>query len=69
MFTLENHPQRQNIIGIRNKSLTIRKGYVDFAIWAWKQNLYKASESEQTKNINYFTVELELINRELLKNQ
>ena len=69
MFTLENHPQRQNIIGLKTKSLTIRKGYVDFAIWAWEQNLYKASESEQNKNINYFTIEMQLINNELSKHQ
>ena len=69
MFTLENHPQRQIIIGLRTKSLTIRKGYVDFAIWAWKQNLYKVSENEQDKNINYFTIEMQLINNELLKHQ
>ena len=52
-----------------HRSLTNRKRYAEFAVWAWKQNLYKASESDQTKNLNYFTVELELINKELSKNQ
>ena len=69
MFTTENHPQRLNIIGESHLSLTNRKRYAEFAVWAWEQNLYKASESDQTKNLNYFTVELELINKELSKNQ
>ena len=69
MYTTANHPQQPNIIGESHRSLTNRKRYAEFAVWAWEQNLYKASESDQTKNLNYFTVELELINKELSKNQ
>lgn len=67
VITEENHPYRHAIIGKPKEQLLNRRPYVLSAISAWKENRYNAAHDRVAYNINYFEVELKIIDKELKK--
>ena len=65
--TLDNHPFRHDIIGKSKETLLTRKPYVVSALNTWKNNKLKRSQYAVKFNVNYFEIELQLINKELAK--
>ena len=61
----KNHPSRHDIIGKSKEELLKRRPYVVAAIEAWKGNKYKAAPDRIAYNINYFEVELQLVDKEI----
>jgi len=65
----KNHPYRHDIIGKSKEELLNRRPYIVAAIEAWKENRYDATPDRVVYNINYFEVELQIIDKELKKNK
>lgn len=61
------HPQAHNIIGAPEYQLLNRKYYVNIAIQYWNVSECNEPDSNQKKQLEYFTQELNLINKELNK--
>lgn len=64
-LTENNHPSRQYVIGQSKEILLNRRAYVVGAIEAWKKNWYNAAHDRVAYNINYFEVELKILDKEL----
>lgn len=62
-----NHPSRHDVIGKSKKELLNRRRYVVAAIDAWTENKYDATPDRVAYNINYFEVELQILDKELNK--
>ena len=60
-----NHPSLNDIIGKSKEELLNRRTYIVAAIEAWKENRYDATPDRVAYNINYFEVELQIIDKEL----
>lgn len=60
-----NHPSRHDIIGKSKEELLNRRHYIVAAIEAWKENRYNATPDRVAYNINYFEVELQIVDKEL----
>ena len=60
-----NHPSLNDIIGKSKEELLNRRPYIVAAIEAWKENRYDATPDRVAYNINYFEVELQIIDKEL----
>ena len=58
-----------NIVGKSKEELLNRRRYILNAISAWKENRYNATPDRVAYNINYFEVELQIIDKELKKNK
>lgn len=68
IFNVENnHPSRHDIIGKSKEELLNRRRYVVLAIAVWKENLNDATPDRVAYNINYFEVELKIIDKELAR--
>lgn len=65
VITEKNHPFRYDIIGKPKEQLLNRRPYVLGAIAAWKENIYNATPDIVAYNINYFEVELRIVDKEL----
>ena len=65
VITEKNHPFKHHIIGEPKEQLINRRPYVLGAIEAWKENKYNATPDRVAYNINYFEVELKIIDKEL----
>lgn len=61
----KNHPSRHDIIGKSKEELLNRRPYVITAIEDWKKNKYDATPDRVVYNINYFEVELQIIDKDL----
>lgn len=66
-ITIKNHPAIHCIVGKNKEQLTERKGFVELFLDLSKKKKFFKSQSEKRANVHYFTVELELINAELMK--
>ena len=66
-LTIENHPNRNEIINKDEKYLKIRRRYVLMAIDMWESKQKVSKDKEY--NIDYFKKELEIIDKELEKLQ
>ena len=62
-LTIENHPNRNEILNKDETYLKIRRRYVLMAIEMWEGAPDKHERKEY--NIDYFKKELEIINKEL----
>lgn len=65
VITEKNHPFKHDIIGKPKEQLLNRRPYVLGAIEAWRDNKYNATPNRVAYNINYFEVELKIIDKEL----
>ena len=59
------HLSRHDIIGKSKEELLNRRRYVVLTIEVWKENLNDATPDRVAYNINYFEVELQIIDKEL----
>lgn len=66
-ITTKNHPALYYIVGKTKEQLKIRRGFTEMALESWEKKKFFKSQSEKKANVHYFTVELELINAELMK--
>ena len=66
-LTIENHPNRNEIINKDEKYLKIRRRYVLMAIDMWESKQKVSKDKEY--NIDFFKKELEIIDKELEKLQ
>lgn len=66
-ITEKTHPYRYAIIGMPKEQLLNRRPYALSAISAWKENRYNATHDIVAYNINYFEVELRIIDKELAR--
>lgn len=66
-ITKEKHPNRHDIIGRSKNKLLNRQQYVYSALNSWTDNRYNLAQTIVDYNINFFQIELELINNELKK--
>lgn len=64
-LTANNHPCRNDVIGKSKEELLNRRRYVVLAIAVWKENLNDATPARVAYNLNYFEVELKIIDKEL----
>lgn len=62
---VKNHPSRHDIIGKSKEELLNRRLYVITAIEVWRENKYDATPDRVAYNINYFEVELQILDKEL----
>ena len=67
-ININNHPQRNFILGMVKEQLINRKRYVSMAVDNWKANKYNAESEFKKYNINYFKIECKLIERALANN-
>lgn len=67
VITEETHPYRHSIVGNSKEELLNRRSYVLSAISAWKENRYNATPDRVAYNINYFEVELKIVDKELAR--
>lgn len=65
--TEKNHPFKHHIIGKPKEQLLNRRPYVLSAISSWKNNIYNSTPDRVTYNVNYFEVELRIIDKELVR--
>jgi hypothetical protein len=65
-YTEKNHPQINNIVGVTKEQLINRRPNVIMAINHWKSH---DDVTIKDYNINYFEVELSLIDKELAKHK
>ena len=65
VITENNHPCRHDIIGKSKEALLNRRPYILIAISDWKENRYNATPDRVAYNINYFEVELKIVDKEL----
>lgn len=63
----KNHPFKHDIIGKPKEQLLNRRPYVLGAISAWKENRYNATSDRVAYNVNYFEVELRIVDKELAR--
>lgn len=68
MYTIKEHPQKSHIEGLPLENLLNRKPYAEYAVSHWKK-IENATKEEKEFNINYFEIELELINKQIKKLQ
>ena len=61
----KNHPCRHDIIGKSKEELLNIRPYVVAAIEVWKENKYDATPDRVAYNVNYFEVELQILDKEL----
>ena len=62
-----NHPSRHDIIGKRKEELLNRRRYVVLAIEVWRENRLDVAPDRVAYNLNYFEVELKIIDKELAR--
>ena len=67
VITEKNHPFKHDIIGNHKGQLLNRRPYVLGAISAWKENRYNATPDRVAYNVNYFEVELRILDNELAR--
>ena len=67
VITGNNHPHKHDIVGNSKEQLLNRRPYVLSAIAAWKENKYNATPDRVAYNVNYFEVELRIVDRELVR--
>lgn len=67
VITEENHPFKHDIIGKPKEMLLNRRPYVLGAISAWKENRYNATPDRVAYNVNYFEVELRIVDKEIAR--
>jgi len=67
-ININNHPQRNFILGMGKEQLINRKRYVSMAVDNWKANKYNVDSEFQKYNINYFEIEHKLIECALANN-
>ena len=67
VITEKNHPFKHDIVGKPKEQLLTRRSYVLCAISAWKENRYNATPDRVVYNINYFEVELKIVDKELTR--
>lgn len=65
VITEKNFPFKHDIIGKSKESLLYRRPYTEYAVECWKKNKYNETPEEVAYNVNYFEVELKIINKEL----
>jgi hypothetical protein len=63
----KNHPFKHDIIGKSKEQLLNRRSYVLGAISAWKENRYNSTPDRVAYNINYFEIELKIVDKELAR--
>lgn len=66
MLTTENHPQKYNIQGTPVENLKTMKPTIEYAVKTWKNDTIHTKE-EKEYNINYFTIYLELVEKQINK--
>jgi hypothetical protein len=60
-----NHPMKNEINSLSKEQLLNRRKYVDIAINFWSDNKENAPKDIVDFNLDYFTTELNLINKKL----
>jgi hypothetical protein len=60
-----NHPMKNEINFLSREQLFNRRKYVDIAISFWVENKENAPKDRVDFNLDYFTTELNLINKKL----
>ena len=66
-LTIENHPNRNDIINKDKESLNLRRRYTLMAIEMWEG--CPNTHERRDYNIDYFKKELEIIDKELERSQ
>jgi hypothetical protein len=66
MYTIKDHPQKSHIEGLQLEYLLNRKPYAEYAVSYWRK-IKNSTKEEKEFNINYFEIELELINKQIKK--
>ncbi len=67
LITESNHPIRQSLDGSTEESLSIRRTFVVMAINTWEANRYNAAPNRVEYNLNYFRVELAIIEKKIAR--
>lgn len=67
VITEKNHPFQHDIIGKPKEQLLNRRPYVLGAISAWENNIYNSTPDRVAYNVNYFEVELKIVDKELAR--
>jgi len=60
-----NHPMKNEINSLSKGQLLNRRKYVEIAINFWTENKENAPQDRVDYNLDYFTTELNLINKKL----
>lgn len=66
-FTIKNHPLKNDVLGRPLYQLLNKKPIVESALSSWSEGKIGGTEGEINYNINYFSIELEMINNEIKK--